>query len=126
MGKVVALKLLRPHPNLVTLLGEKEVRRRFVTEAVTMARLRHPNIVSIWDFHDSEDLSFFVMEYFCNSLGLIIGETYRVEDPSRILSVDRAIDYTLQILVGLSRLHQAGIIHQALCRAYRLEVSHSK
>lgn len=112
VGKVVALKLLRPHPNLVTLLGEKEVRQRFVTEAVTMARLRHPNIVSIWDFHDSEDLSFFVMEYFCNNLGLIIGETYRVEDPSRILSVDRAIDYTLQILVGLSRLHQAGIIHR--------------
>lgn len=112
VGKVVALKLLRPHPNLVTLLGEKEVRRRFVTEAVTMARLRHPNIVSIWDFHDSEDLSFFVMEYFCNNLGLIIGETYRVEDPSRILSVDRAIDYTRQILVGLSRLHQAGIIHR--------------
>lgn len=112
VGKVVALKLLRPHPNLVTLFGEKEVRQRFVTEAVTMARLRHPNIVSIWDFHDSEDLSFFVMEYFCNNLGLIIGETYRVEDPSRILSVDRAIDYTLQILVGLSRLHQAGIIHR--------------
>jgi serine/threonine-protein kinase len=112
VGKVVALKLLRPHPNLVTLLGEKEVRRRFVTEAVTMARLRHPNIVSIWDFHDSEDLSFFVMEYFCHNLGLIIGETYRVEDPSRILSVDRAVDYTRQILVGLSRLHQAGIIHR--------------
>jgi serine/threonine protein kinase len=112
VGKVLALKLFRPHPNLVTLLGEEEARRCFVTEAITMAGLRHPNIVAIWDFHDSEDLTFFVMEYFCNNLGLIIGETYRVEEPSRIVSVDKAIDYTRQILVGLSRLHQAGIIHR--------------
>ncbi|MBN1841949.1 MAG: protein kinase [Deltaproteobacteria bacterium] len=112
VGKVLALKLFRPHPNLVTLLGEEEARRRFVAEAITMAGLRHPNIVAIWDFHDSEDLTFFVMEYFCNNLGLIIGETYRVEEPSRIVSVDKAIDYTRQILVGLSRLHQAGIIHR--------------
>ena len=112
IGKVVALKLLAPHPNLVGLLGEEEIKRRFVSEAVTMASLRHPYIVSIWDFHDTPELSFFVMEYYCNNLGLIIGETYRVESPSRMLSVDKAIHYIHQILVGLSRLHQAGIIHR--------------
>jgi serine/threonine-protein kinase len=112
VGKVVALKLLAPHPNLVTLLGEEEVRRRFLTEALTMARLRHPHIVAIWDFHDDQDLTFFVMEYFCNNLGVIIGETYRVEAPSRVLSVDKALHYTGQILDGLCRLHQAGIIHR--------------
>lgn len=112
VGKVVALKLLAPHPNLVALLGADDVKRLFVTEAVTMARLRHPNIVAIWDFHDSEDLTFFVMEYFCNNLGVIVGETYRVEEPSRIVSVDKAIHYTRQVLEGLSRLHQAGIVHR--------------
>ena len=112
IGKVVALKLLAPHPNLVGLLGEEEIKRRFVSEAVTMASLRHPHIVSIWDFHDTPELTFFVMEYYCNNLGLIIGETYRVESPSRMLSVDKAIDYIRQILIGLSRLHQAGIIHR--------------
>jgi serine/threonine protein kinase len=112
LGKVVALKLLSPHPNLVALLGEEEVRRQFVTEALTMARLRHPNIVAIWDFHDTEDFSYFVMEYFCNNLGVIIGESYQAEDPSRIVSVDKAIHYTRQILEGLSRLHEAGIIHR--------------
>ena len=122
VGKVVALKLFRPHPNLVTLLGEEETRRYFVTEAITMAGLRHPNIIAIWDFHDSEDLTFFVMEYFCNNLGIIIGETYRVEEPSRIVSVDKAIDYTRQILVGLSRLHQAGIIHRDI-KPYNIMVT---
>ncbi|MDY6990107.1 MAG: protein kinase [Thermodesulfobacteriota bacterium] len=112
VGKIVALKLLAPHPNLVALLGKEEVRTRFLTEALTMARLRHPHIVAIWDFHDEEDLTFFVMEYFCNNLGVIIGETYRVEAPSRVLSVDKTLHYTRQILEGLCRLHQAGIIHR--------------
>ncbi|MDY6953838.1 MAG: protein kinase [Thermodesulfobacteriota bacterium] len=112
VGKVVALKLLAPHPNLVALLGKEEVRKRFLTEALTMARLRHPHIVAIWDFHDTEDLTFFVMEYFCNNLGVIMGETYRVEAPSRVLSVDKTLHYTRQILDGLCRLHQAGIIHR--------------
>ena len=112
VGKVVALKLLSPHPNLVTLLGEEKIRKLFVTEAVTMAGLRHPNIVAVWDFHESDDLTFFVMEYVCNNLGVILGESYYVEEPSRIVSVDKALHYVRQILEGLSRLHQAGIIHR--------------
>jgi serine/threonine protein kinase len=112
IGRVVALKLLAPHPMLVELLGKEAIRRSFVTEAMTMASLRHPHIAAVWDFHDSDDLTFFVMEYYCNNLGLMIGETYRVEGPSRVLSVDKAIHYTRQVLVGLSRLHQAEIIHR--------------
>jgi serine/threonine protein kinase len=112
IGKVVALKLLSPHPMLVELLGKEAIRRNFVAEATTMASLRHPHIAAVWDFHDSDGLTFFVMEYYCNNLGLTIGETYRVEEPSRILSVDKAIHYTRQVLVGLSRLHQAEIIHR--------------
>jgi serine/threonine-protein kinase len=112
IGKMVALKRLAPHPYLVSLMGEKKVRELFVSEALTMARLRHPHIVDIWDFHDTDDLTFFVMEYYCNNLGIIIGESYRIEEPSRRLAVDQAIDYTRQILLGLSRLHDAHIIHR--------------
>jgi serine/threonine-protein kinase len=35
-----------------------------------------------------------------------------VEEPSRIVRVDKAIHYTRQILEGISRLHQAAIIHR--------------
>lgn len=112
VGKVLALKLLAPHPYLAGLLGKAEIRRRFVAEAQIMAGLQHPHIVGIWDFHDADDLTFFVMEYFCNNLGVIMGETYRVERPSRIISVDKTIGYTRQILLGLHRLHQAGIVHR--------------
>ena len=112
IGKVVALKHLSPHPNLVALLGKAAIRSSFVAEAMTMANLRHPHIAAVWDFHDAHDLTFFVMEYYCNNLGLTIGETYRVEATSRVLSVDKAIHYARQILVGLSRLHRAEIIHR--------------
>jgi serine/threonine protein kinase len=39
VGKIVALKLLAPHPNLVALMGEEEVKRLFVMEGVAMAGL---------------------------------------------------------------------------------------
>ena len=111
-GKIAALKLLSPHPHLVGSLGMEEIKKRFVAEAMTMASLRHPNIVSIWDFDEAEGRPFLLMEYYCNSLGLIIGETYQIEDPSRTLTLDKTVHYLRQILAGLMRLHQAGIIHR--------------
>jgi serine/threonine-protein kinase len=112
IGKVVALKLLAPHPHLVDLLGMAEINRRFRSEAVTLAGLRHPHIVGIWDFDECDGRPFFTMEYYCNNLGLVLGETYRLEDPARPLSLDKAIPYALQLLNGLSRMHQAGIVHR--------------
>jgi len=111
-GKIVALKLLSPHPHLVGSLGMEEIKKRFVTEAMTMASLRHPNIVSIWDFDEAEGRPFLVMEYYCNNLGLIMGETYQIENPSRALTLDKTVHYMRQILAGLMRLHHAGIIHR--------------
>ena len=79
IGKIAALKLLSPHPKLVDLLGKEEIKKLFVAEAVTMASLRHPHIVAVWDFQDSDGVTFYVMEYYCINLGIMIGETYRVE-----------------------------------------------
>lgn len=107
-----ALKLLDPHPSLNALLGAEKIRDLFITEARTMAGLRHPNIVSIRDFDETGGKLFYVMEYFSNNLGDLIGETYRTEAPSRVLSVDRAIHYTRQTLQGLARLHHDRIIHR--------------
>jgi serine/threonine protein kinase len=111
-GKIVALKLLAPHPDLVELLGLESIRRRFVNEAIAMAGLRHPRIVDVWDFDEAAGRPFFVMEYYCNNLGQIMGETYRVEDPCRRLRIDKTIHYGRQVLEGLCRLHQAEIVHR--------------
>ena len=112
IGKAFALKLLSPREELVRLMGMENIRERFLSEARTMAGLRHRNILGIIDFNDEPKTVFFVMEYHCRDLGTLIGESYDLEAPTRPLRVDRALDYTRQILDGLNRLHRAGIVHR--------------
>lgn len=58
------------------------------------------------------DLPFFVMEYYCLNLGLLIGESYRVEAPTRRLPLPRACRYAAQTLAALARMHHAGVVHR--------------
>ncbi|MGJ3522848.1 protein kinase domain-containing protein [Nitratidesulfovibrio sp. D1] len=58
------------------------------------------------------DLPFFVMEYYCLNLGLLIGESYRVEAPTRRLPLPRACRYAAQTLDALARMHHAGVVHR--------------
>jgi eukaryotic-like serine/threonine-protein kinase len=44
------------------LVNEPEVRRRFSQEAEMLARLRHPNIVHVYDFEEAGEVAFIVME----------------------------------------------------------------
>jgi serine/threonine protein kinase len=112
IGKIAALKLLDPNPLLIDLLGAETIQQLFISEAITMARLRHPNIVKIWDFDETNGKPFYTMEYYGNNLGTIIGETYKTEKPSRIIKIDKAINYTRQTLSGLACLHYAGVVHR--------------
>lgn len=112
IGKIVALKLLAPNPFLIDLIGADKARELFISEAVNMAKLRHPNIVDILDFDEVDGQFFYSMDYYSNNLGIIIGETYQVESPSRIIKLDRAVHYISQTLEGLACLHHAGMIHR--------------
>ncbi len=112
IGKIAALKLLSPNPFLVDILGMDRIETLFISEAVTMAGLRHPNLLEIWDFDKADGRYFYTMDYFCNNLGAMMGESGQVELPSRIIPADRAIHYIRQTLEGLACLHHAGIIHR--------------
>jgi len=113
LGHIAALKVLSPSDILEAVVGTQELERRFLLEARTMAGLRHENIAPVWDMgHDDTGRPYFVMEYCCNNVGAVIGETYRVEEPSRVLRIDRAVDIVRQALSGLARLHSAAIIHR--------------
>ena len=114
VGKTLALKLLRPVEHMLELLGEDEVKARFLEEARVMAGLRHPHIAQIWDFDEYEGWPFFTMEYACENLGTAIGESYRIEEPTRRIWPEKAMDYLSQVLDGLGRLHYAGIVHRDL------------
>jgi serine/threonine-protein kinase len=112
IGKIVALKRLDPHPLLTRLMGAARVRDWFVSEALTLARLNHPNIVAIRDFDEAEGVPFYTMDYSFSNLGQLIGETRRVEEPTRIIRLDRAIEILRDALTGLACLHHHGIIHR--------------
>jgi len=112
IGKIVALKLLDPNPLLLDLIGAEKVRTLFMTEAVTMANLRHPHIIDVWDFGEADGKLFYTMDYYCNNLGTIIDETYQTEMESRIIKTEKVIHYIRQTLEGLACLHHAAIIHR--------------
>ncbi len=109
--RIMALKLLAPQPALVSLLGREEIKRRFIGEAMTMGKMRHPGVAAVLDFEDNGQ-TYMVMEYYCHNLGEVIGESYDLDAPSRVLTPDKAVRYVSQTLSGLHRLHQAGIIHR--------------
>lgn len=111
-GPARALKLLLPNPLLVNLMGADEVRSRFLSEAKVMARLSHPNLVTVLYAELACDHPFYVMEHFCNNLGQLIGEAYDLEAPSRALEPQQALEFVRQALAGLDALHCAGIVHR--------------
>jgi serine/threonine protein kinase len=112
IGKIGALKLLSPDPLLARLMGYDRIRTIFVKEAVTVAGLRHPNIIDIHDFDEYRGQPFYVMDFYANNLGSLMGESFRMEKPSRVISADKALDYLDQTLDGLACLHDAGILHR--------------
>jgi serine/threonine-protein kinase len=112
VDKVVALKAMSPHPTLLDLWGEESIRRRFTAEAAIMGSMRHPHVVEILDFDFALGRPFFTMEHHPRSVGELLGEGLRMEAECRILPVDHAIRYARELLVGLGRLHRAGLIHR--------------
>lgn len=122
INRIVALKSLEPDPLLVATMGAKRLRELFRTEAATMAGLRHPNVVDVWDFEETSTTCFYVMGYYALNLGVLIGESYRTDEPSRIISIRKAADYIHQVLEGLDCLHAAGIIHRDI-KPYNLLVT---
>jgi serine/threonine protein kinase len=112
IGKIAALKLLAPNPFLVDILGMDRIEALFISEAANMAGLRDPHLLEIWDFDQADGRYFYTMDYYCNNLGAMMGETSQIEMPSRIMPTDRSIHYIRQTLEGLACLHHAGIVHR--------------
>lgn len=80
---------------------------RFRKEAQAIAALSHPNIVSVYDVGTSEEgEQYLIMEY-------VEGKTLKeVIKKKGVLSLDRALDYTNQILAGLNHAHSFGVVHR--------------
>ena len=104
LEREVAVKVLHNH-----LAKKAENRQRFHREAKAIARLRHPNILEIYDFSsENADRSYIVMEY-------VEGENLRqfitrTEHPP----AEVAALVCLEICEALEHAHDHGIIHRDL------------
>ena len=105
----VAVKTVRQDILSSDDLQEGEAIARFEREAMSAASVRHPNVVDVTDFGESEDGVFFlVMEY-------VEGETlHRLLRREGTLSVRRAVKFLRQIADGVEAAHRRGILHRDL------------
>ncbi|HXG63816.1 MAG TPA: serine/threonine-protein kinase [Blastocatellia bacterium] len=101
LEREVAIKVLRPefgnNPQLV---------ERFRSEAVTLAKLNHPNIATLHTFFRQGDQFFMVMEF-------VRGETLdHALKRMGAMPVEHAVSLFCQALEGIGHAHQLGIVHR--------------
>jgi serine/threonine-protein kinase len=78
---------------------------RFTREARTLARLNHPNIVSVYEFGHVEDTYYFLMEY-------VEGSTLREVVSAKQLAPDAALAIVPHLCDALQYAHDQGVIHR--------------
>jgi Protein kinase domain len=102
LGREVALKALSSE-----LFQDDGFVKRFETEAKTLAKLDHPNILPIYDFELNDGVAYLTMP-------LIRGGTLRDVLNRGPLDTLTAWRYLREIGDGLQHAHDAGIVHRDL------------
>jgi eukaryotic-like serine/threonine-protein kinase len=102
LNRDVAIKVLSPQ-----LANDPAAVGRFEREAMSVARLSHPNILSIFEFVQQNGTAFVVTEF-------VEGETLRARLDGGPLAARRAVAYALQIARGIAAAHARGIVHRDL------------
>jgi eukaryotic-like serine/threonine-protein kinase len=101
LDRTVALKIMHAE-----LASDEDFVRRFVAEARSVARLSHPNVVTVYDQGADGRTLYLAMEY-------VPGQTLRDLLSSRgQLRPREALDIMEGVLSGLAAAHQAGIAHR--------------
>ncbi len=100
MDRQVAIKVLAP-----SLASDPQYVQRFEREAKACARLRHPNIVQVFDVGTVGRRPFLVMEY-------VDGTDLHKRLKRRPLKVGKALALAIAVASGLERAHNENIIHR--------------
>src|SRR5262245_43407012 len=102
----VALKVIEP--SLWASPTSAAARLRFLAEAMPEWRLRHPNIVKVYDAGDSDGRLYIAMER-------LEGCTLRrMLDESPLPGVPRALRIAAELASGLAYAHDRGVMHRYL------------
>ena len=101
LDRYVTIKVLREE-----FIGDEEFIERFRSEACSVARLSHPNIVRAYDVGEDGDINYIVNEY-------IHGDTLKKAIKEKAPFDSRStINVAIQIASALSQAHKAHIVHR--------------
>ncbi len=101
----VAIKIL---PTQFT--QDAEFLARFERESRVLARLRHPNIVQVFDAGSSGEHHYIVMEYLPG--GTLASELAALRKKNEALPIQKAVEIAKQIAQALEYAHQKGVVHR--------------
>lgn len=105
IGRQVAIKTLALSREFS---GTKlvEARERFFREAETAGRLQHPDIVTIFDVGEAQELAYIAMEF-------IRGHDLQMHaSASRLLPLPQLLDIAARVAEALAYAHSQGIVHR--------------
>ena len=101
LSRQVAVKVLRPGTD------EEEVfARRFRSEALYTANLHHPNIATVFDYGEDDNLAYLVMELVPGEPLSALVQREGALDPQRVRAVMG------QAALALGAAHEAGVVHR--------------
>lgn len=105
LARPVALKVVRAH-----LARQATFREHFLQEAQATARLDHPAIIKVHDFHSHDDLLYMVMEYIAG--GSLTAYLRRLHWKKEQMALAQALHLVAEIADALDYAHRRGVIHR--------------
>lgn len=101
VGRMVAVKMLS-----AVAADDPEWVRRFRDEAMTCARLAHPNTIRVFDVGQTQEGALFMV------MELLEGQSVRQALRQGAMSPARVLQILLQICASLAEAHGLGIVHR--------------
>jgi serine/threonine protein kinase/S1-C subfamily serine protease len=102
MDRPVAIKILRSE-----LVSDSKMLRRFQLESKAVSKLKHPNVIGVYDFGLTPDaVPYLVMDYLeGRPLSTVLAEEH-------VLSPERCVNIFAQVCSALGHAHSKSVVHR--------------
>lgn len=100
LDREVAVKVLPRE-----LSEDEEFIKSFQSEAKLMAKLNHPNLISIYDFGSIDGMLYIIMEF-------VKGKSLHHSAHGKAINQETAVEIISAVCAGLEHAHEAGVLHR--------------
>lgn len=107
LRRTVAIKLIHSH-----LAADPEFVRRFEEEAAAVARLRHPNIIQVFDFNHDGSTYYMVLEFLPGHT--LLDRLEQANQQHQLLSLAETANIMIPLCEAVAYAHEQGMIHRDL------------